>query len=549
MTLELIDPRQYHLRTKHHFRRYAAGPGQLDWNSQPDPFRVFTGCPRTPLPLHTHDEKTTYATFYGDVSSIASTPISIESIATLFEFSVGLSAWKQHGTNRWALRCNPSSGNLHPTEAYLITNGCPGVPAGVHHYVSRDHVLELRCHFQRDHFVLAENSLLIGLSSVHWREAWKYGERAYRYCQHDVGHAIAAVRYSAALLGWGAQTMPTWSDDDIGNALGLFQNDAFGSAEHEHPDVLIHVYVNNTEAPEEHPDKQSILDAVDGGKWHGKANVLSSSHLHDWPVIDAVALACKKTSTAKQADSVRHDAFPPPLALESQALARDVIVKRRSAQAFDGITSMTSQSFFRMLDVTLPRIGSVPWDSISNLNRLDLALFVHRVDGLAPGLYALIRNRTREQTLRSALRPNFEWSGVNGCPAHIPLYRLIEGNARDAARTLSCHQDIASDGAFSLGMLAEFDAALEVGDERYRELFWEAGVLGHVLYLEAQAIGLQGTGIGCYFDDAVHEVLGISDTSFQSMYHFTVGGAVEDQRLQTIAAYAHLASERITQRE
>ena len=39
--------------------------------------------------------------------------------------------------------------------------------------------------------------LLVVLSSIHWREAWKYGERAYRYCQHDAGHAIAATRYAA----------------------------------------------------------------------------------------------------------------------------------------------------------------------------------------------------------------------------------------------------------------------------------------------------------------------------------------------------------------
>src|SRR5437660_12483691 len=36
-----------------------------------------------------------------------------------------------------------------------------------------------------------EDSFLVGLSSIHWREAWKYGERAFRYCQHDVGHALA----------------------------------------------------------------------------------------------------------------------------------------------------------------------------------------------------------------------------------------------------------------------------------------------------------------------------------------------------------------------
>lgn len=35
----------------------------------------------------------------------------------------------------------------------------------------------------------------------------------------------------------------------------------------------------------------------------------------------------------------------------------------------------------------------------------------------------------------------------------------------------------------------------------YPRLFWETGVLGQVLYLEAHAVGLSATGIGCFFDD------------------------------------------------
>jgi len=41
----------YHDRTKHHPERYARGPGGLDWATQPDPFRRFTGSPVLKLPL------------------------------------------------------------------------------------------------------------------------------------------------------------------------------------------------------------------------------------------------------------------------------------------------------------------------------------------------------------------------------------------------------------------------------------------------------------------------------------------------------------------
>jgi len=86
-------------------------------------------------------------------------------------------------------------------------------------------------------------------------------------------------------------------------------------------------------------------------------------------------------------------------------------------------------------------------------------------------------------------------------------------------------------------MLSAFEASLEKGAWWYRRLFWEAGVLGQVLYMEAEVAGLRGTGIGCYLDDVVHETLGLGGTRFQDLYHFTVGGGVEDTRLATRPAY------------
>jgi hypothetical protein len=66
-------------------------------------------------------------------------PMNVDSLAGLLQLSLGLSAWKSYGGNRWALRCNPSSGNLHPTEGYLICPELPGLPAGVHHYRPDQH--------------------------------------------------------------------------------------------------------------------------------------------------------------------------------------------------------------------------------------------------------------------------------------------------------------------------------------------------------------------------------------------------------------------------
>lgn len=87
-------------------------------------------------------------------------------------------------------------------------------------------------------------------------------------------------------------------------------------------------------------------------------------------------------------------------------------------------------------------------------------------------------------------------------------------------------------------MIADYrDSLVTFGAAFYRNLFWEAGLVGQVLYLEAEEAGIRSTGMGCYFDDPVHEAFGISSRDWQSFYHFTVGGPVDDERLTTLPAY------------
>lgn len=90
-------------------------------------------------------------------------------------------------------------------------------------------------------------------------------------------------------------------------------------------------------------------------------------------------------------------------------------------------------------------------------------------------------------------------------------------------------------------MLAHYQPRLEeFGPWFYRRLHWETGLIGQVLYLEAGACGVQATGIGCFFDDEMHNLLKLRGSELQTLYHFTVGQGIEDTRLRTLAPYAHL---------
>src|SRR5436853_477399 len=131
---------RYHERTKHHFHRFAAGPGGLDWANQPNPFRRYAGA---------------------------------------------------------------------------------------------------RALFERLMSSLPPQAFLLGLSSVYWREAWKYGERAFRYCQHDIGHAIGTLRIAAAALGWSALVLDAMADEAIEALLGLAREADFAGAEREGAELVM----------------------------------------------------------------------------------------------------------------------------------------------------------------------------------------------------------------------------------------------------------------------------------------------------------------------
>ena len=528
---------RYHDETKHHFQRYAPGPGYLDWATQPDPFRRYAGAQL----VHLDRPATTDAPLYDEAfveGRLPPSPVAWWSISQLFYDSLAISAWKSTGDARWALRVNPSSGNLHPTEGYLIcgpiTDLCDGPMVG--HYAPKVHGLEVRAEFDcalwdRLRVGLARDTFFVGLTSILWREAWKYGQRAYRYCQHDAGHAIGAVSIAAASLGWSARIVDDLGAEELGLLLGTSHPH---DAEREETEVLMAVGPGAAGSCER-PLPEEAIHAFEHVEWRGRPNRLSPSHV-DWGVEDTAAL--NRPSSGRRSYTTLHQ--PPPLwhAENRPVSLRTVVRQRRSAVAMDGKTRVARATFYRMLARTLPARGAVPFATLPWKPHIHLAIFVHRVDGLPPGLYILVRDSSQTAGLERALTKLDRWQRAVGAPPHLELYGLLAGDTQQAARQVSCFQDIASDGCFSLGMLAEYEAPLiRYGPWFYPRLFWEAGLIGQVLYLEAEAAGLRSTGIGCYFDDAMHGVLGLRDRTYQDLYHFTIGGPVEDARLTTLPSY------------
>ena len=530
---------QYHNNSKHGYYSSAPSPGYMDWDSQPDPFRKYEGADTISLKKIPQAERPFFSeALKGSLSD--SFQVTFDSISQLFYDSLAISAWKSYQDTKWALRVNPSSGNLHPTESYLISGPIRNLTSSptISHYSPLSHSLEIRANFPDEVWEkivkgLPGDTVFIGLSSIYWREAWKYGLRAFRYCHHDLGHAMAAINFSCACLGWRTNLVNHLSTKDLECVLGLVHTN---DNEVEVPDCIIAI-VPNRQHSKINIKNQFLADDFLKLTWHGTPNILSSSHV-EWEGIQEASKSCEKPVTETQlnleselnvlSDLLDNDTYP----------LQKAIHQRRSAVSMDRKTRIDRNTFFQFLIKTSPQLNPASFQSFPWEPQVHLGLFVHRVNDLPTGLYLLVRNENHLKELKEKFKKEFLWRKPDFCPEALGLFVLEEGDYVGLSKSVSCGQDIAGDGCFSLGMLSAFEKPLtQQGSWFYPRLFWECGAIGQVLYLQAEVSGIRSTGIGCFFDDPVHDIFGIKDMSYQTLYHFTVGGPVEDRRLTTLPPY------------
>lgn len=531
-TIKVKEIINYHNKSKHTPYGLAPGPGFMDWSNEPAPERTFVGSKVIELPFIDTENSLKFKDLNSIITNRNDNHIGLSQIGSILELSMGLSAWKSYGENKWALRMNPSSGNLHPTECYILTpslKGTNGVST-LSHYNPYNHSLEVRHEFTKDFF--DGKGFIIILSSIYWREAWKYGMRAFRYCNHDIGHAIGTLSYSARLQNLNLELLHTLSNKDLNLLSGLGRT-KFAKDEEEFPDCVLYCGSDSSK-----DSLISIIKELEDAQLNGIPNQLSENHIVWEDIYSAIKTTeehnpLKENPVIELIEDIKYDG--------QDISAEKIIRKRRSAQHFDGKTIISKDSFYSILNSTVTKSNSAPFNTINSISPSHLVIFVHRVKGLDKGLYILLRNSEDTEVLKSSFSKDFTWEKIKETPATLKLYLLHKEDLKDAAQAISCSQDIAKDSAFSLAMVAKFEENLnQYGASYYKKLYWEAGLTGQALYLSAEAHGLRATGIGCYYDDVMHDLLGLKDLSFQSIYHFTIGTPVEDTRITTLTPYYHL---------
>jgi SagB-type dehydrogenase family enzyme len=491
----------YHHATKHSYQSVRTNAHFLDWHNQPNPFRTFEPAPLIMLPPDPGFTKAgTFATMATLMEGARTAkgsraeyrdeiPLDVTWLSRLLWHSMAISAWKKvpGAGHRYALRVNPSSGNLHPTETYLALRGFNGVDDGLYHYRADRHALELRGRgawteqIARD-LVLpwaTESPLLVGLTSIFWREAWKYRDRAYRYCCHDLGHAMMSLLLAARALGLPGGVVAHFRDTRLAHALRVAESDEAPMA------FLVFPSQSHSGLPPSPLQEPA-----------GVPNELSAEEVrydlllrvHQSTILPEDAGPLPRVSSNTGTVHVQ-PSLPDPA---HDALLGAIVRRRRSALDFDARTPMERAEVEQLIDFATRdwpadwrgNFGGETTPVEKGTDFVTLYLYFHRVRDCEPGIYRWDKSSRK-------------------------LEQLHRGNVERMAAYLSLEQSLAGNACFSVSMIAGLAQAAQVfGNRGYRYMHFEAGSIGQRLYVGAEALGWSATGIGAFYDDDEHRYLG-----------------------------------------
>lgn len=490
----MSDPLTYHQATKHTVESIYRSQHTLDWDNMPDPFRHYERVPVVDLPADPEPpEVPALEVLRGGAGAPSGGGDGADFLSRLLFYSASISASKVVPSTgyRYALRVNPSSGNLHPTEFHFLTRGLAGWEDGLYHYRVSSHMAELRARGAVLPDVLPDDPVVFLLSTIAWREAWKYQNRAYRYCLHDTGHAWQALALAARAMGCQVRAVGEFPDDEVATKCRL--------ADDEWPTLFVGI---------RGPGVPVVVKREGGGvEWLGGTPNSLSADVVAYPLIDSVHEATKMGRWRRvewdQSTEERRGNVLLPEPSQSQRSFGETARRRRSALDFvGGVRSIGLDDLSAMLDA-----ARRPLECDFEARLTHLYAWVHRVRGLQPGVYRY-------------------W------PHAHSLQLVRPGDHRVAAAGLSLGQDLAGNACVAFSMIADLQRAAGLfGNRGYRYCFFEAGAIGQRFYLAAESLGFQSTGIGAFYDDQVHHYLDIEPAEGQVVYHFASGFAVHDPRL------------------
>jgi SagB-type dehydrogenase family enzyme len=487
-----MDARRFHVATKH-TRRETVGGRMIPLGAarRPPQFKGYAGgdvlpFADRPAPL----TEPALAALTGARTAAREMPARAD-VEWLCHLANGVLRWRPAAgpaEAAFGFRAAPCTGALYHIELYVACADLDGLPAGLYHHDARTAGLRrLLVGDQRGLLVeaaarepaVAEAPAIVVMTSAFWRNAWKYGSRAYRHSYWDGGVVLANVLAVANALGLPARVVLGFADGEIDRLLELH-------SEREAPIALVALGTGGPTAPAA-----------------TSAALLAREDEPLFPLAEffpAILAAHAATSLASAGDVTAWRAAAPARLVPAAGVATDAgpgieaaIVGRRSTRRFARVP-ITAGQLRALLDCTL---APIPADV--ELDAGLVHLIVAAVEGMEPGLYRV-----------EAGRP-------------VLLRAAAADDLRRAAARVALGQELGADAAVHVCFFADLDDVQgRLGDRGWRAAHMGSAIAAGRLEVAAQALGLGATGL-TFYDDELASLFGLDGRRMAVTYLAAAG--------------------------
>jgi SagB-type dehydrogenase family enzyme len=411
--------------------------------------------------------------------------IDIRILAEILFFSAGLTRKVRVGNNAYYMRAAPATGALYPIELYVVCGEIAGLEAGVFHFNPLNFSLvRLRDGDYRTEIgaISGEGSstspVTIALTSLAWRNAWKYEARSYRHWFWDSGVIVANLLATTASEGLVPRVVVGFVDSEVDRLLGL-------EAEKEATVALAQIGLGLDGQAGHFTKAVSTLslDVEPLSKAEADYPIIwvtnKASALHSSEEVRVWRSSLKphvKTIAPAPADFQRPE-VKGDLDFTSTPPLGEVILRRGSTRRF----VRQPISFEHLSAVLKASASEIPLDFLRSKETLvDFYFIANDVGGLPSGSYY--------------------FHSDTEC-----LEQLKTGAFRNVAGYLCLEQPLFSDAAAVFFLMTDLQHVLGLlGDRGYRAAQFEAGIRAGKMYLSSYSQGIGASG-STFYDDAATE--------------------------------------------
>ena len=493
----------YHEATKHSEISIGTASHYLDWDNRPSQFKEYRSLPSIALPRDfPSPTENSLKAIRGQLNSKNSGQVGLDTLAEVLFYSGGLTRKVRIGREFHYMRAASATGALYPIELYVISGQVPGLDPGVYHFNPLHFSLvKLR---EGDYRTTLENAgssgsssapFTIALTSLAWRNAWKYVARSYRHWFWDSGVIAANLLATTNAAGLSVKLDLGFVDSEVDGLLALEPK--------KEATVALAIIANdrhskpgNVSTPfqdlelETTPLSREEVDYPIIWETNEASHLKTKSEAESWKN----SLPAANSENFPSAQS-----FPLPDKLPDSSSPLDEVILRRGSTRRFAHQSILFDNLSTILSIASTNI---PFDFlVDDQSLIDFYFIANDVQGLAPGSY--VYNKEAKSVEQLKLVKNRSMSGY-----------------------LSLGQQLFSDASAVFFLMTNLTRVLQsMGNRGYRAAQFEAGVRAGKIYLASYALEIGASG-STFFDDAVTEFF--SPHARDKSCMITVGVGVPD---------------------